>query len=499
MSEVAFNIRTGRTFSLVRKYGWLLTVAVALGGQFIPQLGLIVPLIMVSLIAMSLLRGRYWCGNFCPHGSFFDEILLKISRFSLIPDFLKTRSAAALVFLFFIFNISRNFVSILDAGGAVPFHHRLGFLFANTYLMVLVVGGLLGVLINPRTWCQFCPMGTMQMGFHRLGRALNLTAGREEKVTVDHPERCLSCGQCARVCPMELEPYRDFQEYEEHNQLEAEKCIRCKTCVENCPAGVLQMATDEEAKQIRENADLDGFVGAEYFQARLSEITELKEDVREYTFDLMDPGEMNFQPGQFLLLEVEEKRDLYRAYTISSAAPDNSSVTVTIKRLDDGYGTNIIFSEFKKGDLVRLKGPLGNDIRIDTEEHENLLLVANGIGITPFVSTVERFFIDDYAEEFKGEVKLLYGVRHEEDLVYHDFFSQVEEENENLDYHHILSRPRSDDHPQGYVTHILDDLELDGNTGVYMCGTPAMIDDAGEILEDKGMSSSDINTESFDV
>ncbi len=495
MSEVAFNIKTERTFSWVRKYGWLLTLAIGVGGQFYPQIGLLVPLIMAAMILMSLLKGKYWCGNFCPHGSFFDELVLKVGRNSLIPGVFKHKVTIAAVLIFFMFNFSRNIINAVTAGGALPLHHRLGFVFSNTYLMVLVVGGLLGLFVNARTWCQFCPMGTLQTGFYRLGKALNLTV-RDEKVTVEHPERCLSCGQCARVCPMELKPYKQFQKYEDHNQLESEKCIRCKTCVKNCPAEILQMAEAEEAVEIRENANLEGFKSAEHFRARISEINELKEDVREYTFELLDPEEMDFVPGQFLLMEIREDIDLFRAYTISSASPDGSEVTVTIKRLEDGYGTNIIFSEFDEGDEVRLKGPLGRDIKVE-KDYDNWLLIANGIGITPFVSTVEKYFTNGHDEEFTGEADLLYGVRYEEDLVYHDFFSEAEEENESLNYHHILSRPRTDNHPEGYVTHILEDLEIEDNTGVYMCGTPAMISDAKKILAEKGVSEEDINSESF--
>ena len=498
MSEVAFNIKTERTFSWVRRYGWTLTLAIGVGGQFLPHLGLLVPIIMAAMIAMSIVKGKYWCGNFCPHGSFFDELVLKFSRHEKIPGIFKSKITITLVLLFFLFNISRNFMTILQAGGPVPFHHRLGYLFSNTYLMVLIVGGLIGVLINPRTWCQFCPMGTMQTGFYKLGKTLNLTSSTDEKVTVEHPDRCLSCGQCARVCPMELKPYQEFQDQGVHNQLETDKCIRCKTCVENCPAEVLQMATEEEAVEIRENADLRGFTEARYFEAKISGINELKEDVREYTFELLDPARMEFTPGQFLLLEIEPEIDLFRAYTISSAAPDNSRVTVTIKRLDDGYGTNIIFSEFVEGDKIKLKGPLGRDIKIDPE-YDNMLLVANGIGITPFVSTVEKYFSEEHEEEFEGEADLLYGVRYEEDLVYDDFFSEADKNNDNLNYHHILSRPRSNGYPEGYVTDILEDMEIADNTGVYMCGTEAMISDACEILKSKGVSEEDINYESFGI
>ncbi|SDL53262.1 FAD-binding oxidoreductase [Halarsenatibacter silvermanii] len=497
-TDVSFNIKTDRTFSWVRDYGWTVTLLIGIGGHFLPHLGLLVPPIMAAMIIMSLMKGKYWCGNFCPHGSFFDELVMRVSRSSKIPNIFKSKITIGLVLIYFIYNMSSRIAEAIFTIGEIPLHHSFGFIFARTYLMVVIAGGLLGIAINSRTWCQFCPMGTMQVFFYKIGQAFNLNSGRDEKVTIEHPEKCLSCGQCSRVCPMELTPYQDFQEYDEHNQFEAEKCIRCKTCVENCPADVLQMADSEEAAAVRANADLEGYENYEYFDARIAEINELKDDVREYTFELIDPGKMDFHPGQFLLWKVDSERKIYKAYTISSAAPDNSEVTVTIKKIDQGYGTSIIFSEFSEGDRVELKGPLGEEITIDTD-YDHLLMISNGIGITPFVSTVEKFLTEDHPEEYDGEATLLYGVRYEENLVYDDFFTSAAEENDKFDYHHILSRPRTNGYPEGYVTHILEDLEIEENTGVYMCGTPAMVSDAYDILDEKGISREDIYHESFAV
>lgn len=256
---VSYYIKTDRAFTPVRKYAWILTILIGIGGQFLPALGLLVPFIMVALVAMSLIKGKYWCGNFCPHGSLFDNLLQPLSRNSKIPAILRSRFVIAAVLLFFMFNLGSRFVNIYGAMGTAEFHERLGFIFANTYLMVLLVGGLLAVTINSRTWCQFCPMGTMQLFFYRLGKALGLARKADEKVTVAHSDLCHSCGRCARVCPMQLAPYLNFSE---SYQLEDERCIRCYTCVNNCPAGILHLANAQKAAQLKNSVSLDGFDNA---------------------------------------------------------------------------------------------------------------------------------------------------------------------------------------------------------------------------------------------
>lgn len=245
----SFYIKTNRSFSVVRRYAWILTILVGIGGQFIPSLGLLVPFIMAALIGMSLFKGKYWCGNFCPHGSFFDNLLQPISRQMKIPEFLRSRPVIAAVLLFFMYNMTSRFINIYGAMGTAQFYERLGFIFANTYLMVLLIGGLLAFTITPRTWCQFCPMGTMQTIFYKLGKVLDLAKKTDEKVSVGHPDLCSSCGKCARVCPVQLTPYLNFSQ---NHQFEDERCIRCHTCVNNCPAGILHMAGGEKIEKVKE-------------------------------------------------------------------------------------------------------------------------------------------------------------------------------------------------------------------------------------------------------
>jgi len=491
--QASFYIKTARSFSPVRKYAWILTVLIGIGGQFIPLLGLLVPFIMAALMGTSLFKGKYWCGNFCPHGSFFDNLIGPVSRHTKIPALLRSRPVIAAVLVFFMFNLGRRFIDVYATLGTGEFLERLGLVFATTYLMVLLAGGLLGLVINERTWCQFCPMGTIQVIFYKLGKAVGLTKRTDEKVTVSHPDLCHSCGKCARVCPMQLSPYLQFAENQQ--QFDEENCIRCNTCVHNCPAGILQMAKPREAEEIKEQVSLEGFEQAGYYRARIKEIVNLKDDVRRFSFELLEPTRMTYDPGQFVLLEVQPEIKMYRAYTISGSNKDNTKIEVTIKKLPGGYGTNLIFDNFKEGDTLNLKGPLGNELRVDPSGSE-LLFIANGIGITPFTATVQSFFERrDY--HFRGRATLLYGARYEEDLVYDDYFEKVAGQSDGFSYYKILSRPRTDRYVKGYVTDILKDIQFPTETRVYICGTAEMAGDAAEILTARGIPADNIHYESF--
>ena len=243
----SFYIKTKRSFSLIRSYAWFLTILIGIGGQFVPRLGLLVPLIMLSLMGMSIFKGKYWCGNFCPHGSFFDNLLQPLSRNTKIPPFLRSRALISTFLLFFMYNLGNRFIHVFEALGGAEFYDRMGLVFSTTYLMVLLVGGLLAITINARTWCQFCPMGTFQTIFYKLGKALGLNKKTDLKVTITHPDLCRFCGKCARVCPMQLEPHKELID---NSQFSDENCIRCNTCIKNCPSNALKLATSGEAEDL---------------------------------------------------------------------------------------------------------------------------------------------------------------------------------------------------------------------------------------------------------
>ncbi|MBZ2175826.1 4Fe-4S binding protein [Schnuerera sp. xch1] len=238
-----YYIKTNRTFTNIRKYAWIFTILVAIGGLWEPKLGLFVVFIMIGLIITAFFTGRYWCGNFCPHGSLFDKVLMPISLNKKIPNFLKSKPLSISFFIFFTYNFSKKVINVFSLWGSLDFFDKLGAIFSNTYLIVLVIGGFFAVFINPRTWCQFCPMGTMQKLSYILGKITGVNKNTEKKITISNKDMCYTCGKCSKVCPFQLAPYLKFSE---DNQFDNIDCIKCATCVENCPADILSLKTKKE-------------------------------------------------------------------------------------------------------------------------------------------------------------------------------------------------------------------------------------------------------------
>lgn len=229
-------IKTKRSFTKLRTYGWLFTLLVALGGLFQPKLGLLVLFIMAGLLVTSFFNGRYWCGNICTHGSLFDNIFLPFSKNKKIPEFFRSKYFIGGFLVFFMFNFSRKLLGVFSNWNSFDSLDKLGAIFSNTYLMVLILGGLLSIFITPRTWCQFCPMGTMQKASYGLSKKLGISPKTEKRLTMSDRSLCKECGLCEKVCPFQLSPYENL---DPHNQFTDDDCIKCGTCVNKCPMKIL--------------------------------------------------------------------------------------------------------------------------------------------------------------------------------------------------------------------------------------------------------------------
>lgn len=233
------NIKAKRTFTKWREYGWILTFIIAFGGLYEPKLGLIVPFfIMTGLIFVSLFNGRFWCGNICPHGSLYDSLLLRFSRNENIPKILKSKILIAVVFILFGFRMTTKVYFVFSNFSNMELLDRFGLIFVSIYLVVLSISIPLGLIFSPRAWCQFCPMGTIQKIFSRLGTITSLSRNTNKNLTIINKDMCIKCGKCSRVCPMQLKPYLEFDEDNIFNDI---NCIKCNTCVKNCPKNILEI------------------------------------------------------------------------------------------------------------------------------------------------------------------------------------------------------------------------------------------------------------------
>ena len=206
---------------------WIL-LGYLVAGYFWPAIGFIAIICMIAPVAFAVRKGRWWCGNACPRGNLYDRILTKYSPHRPIPAFVRTRGFRILMvmFIFTIFGIQ-----MYRAWGD---WNDMGRVFWTIILITTIVGVILSFIYAPRTWCSFCPMGTLSSWVTpRSGRLPD----NYSRIMVS--EKCTTkCKLCSAVCPMQLKPY------ESRNNAEGflhPDCIKCGNCIKGCPLKVPAM------------------------------------------------------------------------------------------------------------------------------------------------------------------------------------------------------------------------------------------------------------------
>lgn len=221
----------------VKNWSWVLVPIIAIGGLFWPRLGLLLLPIMITLIGIGLFRGKYWCGNLCPHGSLFDRIIGHFSPGKKLPQVIKNPWLKWGFFVFFMGMFSIRVIGVLGHWGNIDFWDRLGFVMVLNYMIPTIIGVTLGLIIKPRAWCKFCPMGTVAELSYRLGKKIGFTEKTDLLVSGTSPDLCKNCELCNRSCPLELNPQKAINV----ETLDDPRCIKCSLCTENCPKNLLTM------------------------------------------------------------------------------------------------------------------------------------------------------------------------------------------------------------------------------------------------------------------
>jgi ferredoxin-type protein NapH len=199
---------------------WLLALVMLLTLAFgwkWPVLGYTVPVAMAAGVGGAFSRGRYVCGNICPRGSFYDTFFRLIGGSRPIPSFLTGMGfrwgVGGFMITLMTLQIARN--------PGDPMHW--GWVFWLVCALTTSVGVLLGVIYRPRTWCSFCPIGTMG----------NAIGGGKDQLRI--AASCRSCGVCEKSCPMDL----TIATHKAEGVLPHRDCVKCSSCVSACKVGAL--------------------------------------------------------------------------------------------------------------------------------------------------------------------------------------------------------------------------------------------------------------------
>ncbi len=215
-----------------------------------------------------------------------------------------------------------------------------------------------------------------------------------------------------------------------------------------------------------------------------------------------------YQPGQYTTLGLfgsasrcalaesesippSEEKLIRRAYSIVSSPFNREYLEFYLNLVPGGTLTPRLFN-LKIGDRLSLSQRVTGSFTFDhVPEDANVVLVATGSGLAPYVSMLTTHL------QFSTQrrVAVLHGVRHSWDLAYRSILATMQRLRTNFTYLPIISRPQHEPVPwNGAVGHVQDlwkNRALERawnlrpspeNSHVFLCGSPDMIEDMVALL-----------------
>jgi NAD(P)H-flavin reductase len=204
------------------------------------------------------------------------------------------------------------------------------------------------------------------------------------------------------------------------------------------------------------------------------------------------PSVFEYFAGQYVSLKVSGE-GLRRSYSLASWSqlPD---LELMVDVTPMGPGSQLILNSQVGGEIEML-GPMGMFI-VKESNLEKKLFVATGSGIVPM-----RPMIHDLLEnrQFKGEIKLHWGLHSEENIFWKEEFEQLKSKFSNFSYDIVLSTPDVDwSNCKGHVQDCLTGHNENWNGWeAYVCGNQKMIMDIAALLQTKGIEKEKIYFEKF--
>lgn len=181
-----------------------------------------------------------------------------------------------------------------------------------------------------------------------------------------------------------------------------------------------------------------------------------------------------FKAGQYLTFRLEIGNSVVtRSYSIASspASALSGEYQITVKRIADGFVSGYILDNWNVGDEVIAYAPEGNMTFCPLRDAENIVAIAGGSGITPFLSLARA--IDQGDEDCT--LTLLYGCRTSNEILFKSELDSLSAKNDKINVVYVLSNSNEDGYEKGFVgADIIKKYAPEGNYSIFVCGPGGM-------------------------
>ncbi|MGF1772892.1 hybrid-cluster NAD(P)-dependent oxidoreductase [Vibrio wakamikoensis] len=205
----------------------------------------------------------------------------------------------------------------------------------------------------------------------------------------------------------------------------------------------------------------------------------------------------DYKAGQHLPIELNlDGQVVKRLYTLSSSPSRPGRLAISVKRIDGGSVSNWLFEHFQVGDTLIADKPNGS-FHMANADHEPLLLLSAGSGVTPMMSMLRDLSDRDAV----NNVVFFHQCSTFDDIPFAEELKSLEAKHENFTV--MLSLTQSNDDWQGLkgrfsLSHLKQIPDLTARQ-VFVCGPDGFMQKAKNLMLKKGLAEDHYHQEAFGV
>lgn len=207
-----------------------------------------------------------------------------------------------------------------------------------------------------------------------------------------------------------------------------------------------------------------------YMEVELTHIVQLTPNMKNFTFKRVDSSAFPFfRAGQYVSLQAKIGDSLVsRPYSISSSPDEALEGRLSLGIEDAGFFSGYMNNEAKIGDRFVMTEPSGEFHYENIRDKKNIVCIAGGSGITPFLSMAKS--VAEGNEDYS--MTLFYGAKDFENLAYRDELEVLKKSGVQIIY---VLETAHEGCEQGFVTAKMLEKYVDINSSTFfMCGPVAM-------------------------
>ena len=194
-----------------------------------------------------------------------------------------------------------------------------------------------------------------------------------------------------------------------------------------------------------------------------------------------------FRPGQYVSLKMKIGSSyVTRPYSISSSPKltKDGKIFITVKENPGGFVADFILTKLREGDRVLVSGPEGNFYHDSLRDSRNVVAVAGGSGITPFLSMA--YAIRDGVEDFN--LTILFGSRTEKSILFRTELDSITEETDKVRVVHVLSDEDVPGFEHGFITaDLIRKYAPSDGYSLFICGPEGLYRHMEKVVEELGL------------